>query len=382
MENKKNAAEVANEEIIVLETIENVEAPAEVTAEISTEVLEEVTEEVTEEVPAKKSTAKPTEKPAKRKAYNGATLLTTLGNMISDGNDLIFAEMPVDNQKAEIARMKADIKKGSVCYGKVIGVETSETSGIVMVIKRDTLRVIIPAEDFFAHSTMKDLDKDTKETRLRRYLQKGSHMFDASVSFVPKAMGKNSEDVPFVVASRKEAMDKLQEKHFYGATADVKVGSVAKASIVSVGPRYVTVECLGVESVIGTGGLSAFEYIENAAENFHRGEGLIVMVENLEVDTTNHEIKIEFSHSAVERIEAKVETASESMISGRYMATVVAVIKGYYVVIITGLKIRGLIPISDYVGTDSLIVGDSVVMLVTGVNKEKNMVIGRCMKSN
>lgn len=343
--------------------------------EIETNATEIMTEETTEQ-----NTATP-EKRTKRHAYNGAASLKSLGAIVSDGNDLIVADMPIDNQKAEITHMKADIKKSTVCYGKVIGVEDNGANGIVMVVKRDTLRVIIPAEDFFAHSTMKDLDKDSKEQRFIRYRRKGSHMFDAAVSFVPKAMGENDDGVPFVVASRKEAMDKLQEQHFFGSKADVKVGSVAKASIISVGPRYVTVECLGVEAVIGTGGLSAFEYIENAAENFRPGEGLIVAVENLEVDAENRTVKIEYSHSLVERLEAKVETANESMVNGRYMATVVAVIKGYYVVIITGLKIRGLIPVSDYVGTDSLIIGDSVVMLVTGINKEKNMVIGRCMKS-
>ncbi len=71
------------------------------------------------------------------------------------------------------------------------------------------------------------------------------------------------------------------------------------------------------------------------------------------------------------------------MLNGRYMATIVAVLPNYYVAIITGLKIRGLIPVNGgYVGTDSLIVGDNVVMLVTGINEEKNLVIGRCMKSN
>lgn len=318
---------------------------------------------------------------AKRPAYNGAAIISKLGNIVEDGNQLVTADMPNANQKAEIARMKADIKAGNVCYGKIIAVEVTDDSGVRMVLKRDTLRVVIPAEDFFAHSAMKDIEQDTKEQKFIRYRRKGSHMLGAAVSFVPKAMGEDDEGVPFVVASRKESMDKLQEQHFFGPHADVKLGSVTKASIISAGPRYVTVECLGVESVIGTGGLSAFEYIENAAEDYRPGMGLVVAVEALDVDKENHKInEISFSHSLVERCEAKVETASERMLNGRYMATVVAVIKGYYVVIITGLKIRGLIPLDSYVGTDSLIIGDTVSMLVTGVNKEKNMVIGRCMK--
>lgn len=310
-----------------------------------------------------------------------APAVTKLGASVDDGNDLIVAEMPVANQRAEITRMERAIRGGEICYGKVIGVEVGDRNDVRIVVKRDTLRVVIPAEDFFAHSVMKDMEAETEENKFIRYRRKASHMFDAAVSFVPKAMGYNEDGIPFVVASRKESMDKLQEKHFFGPNADVKVGSVAKASIISVGPRYVTVECLGVESVIGTGGLSAFSYIEDASEEFHNGEGLIVAVEKMTVDEENRKVTVDFSHSLVERLEAKVETASEKMLNGRYLATVVATLKDYYVVIITGLKIRGLIPIKDYTGSDTLIKGDSVVMLVTGINKERNLVIGRCLKA-
>lgn len=318
----------------------------------------------------------------KRSAHPGAASITKLGASLDDGNDLITAEMPVANQRAEIAQMERAIRKGEVCYGRVIGAEVGEHNKLNMVVKRDTLRVVIPAADFFAHSYMKEIDEETEENKFIRYRRKASHMFGAAVSFLPKALGYNESGVPFVAASRKEAMDKLQEKHFFSSRADVKEGAIAKASIISAGPRYVTVECLGVESIIGTGGLSAFSYIEDASKEFRVGEGLIVAVEKVNVDRESRKVSVDFSHALVERLEAKVETASDRMLNGRYLATVVAVLKEYYVVIITGLKIRGLIPINAYAGTESLIVGDSVVMLVTGVNEERNLVIGRCMRTN
>ena len=248
-------------------------------------------------------------------------------------------------------------------------------------MKRDTLRIVIPAEDFFYHSDMKDIEKATDDERFIRYRRKASHMLEAAVSFLPKGIGYDEDGIPFVIASRKQAMDKLQELHFFGPRADVHVGSVAKASIVSTGPRYVTVECLGVESVIGTGGLSAFAYIEDASQEFHVGEGLMVAVEKLDVDKENRTIDISLSHALIERSEAKVEMANEKMMNGRYIASVVAVLPKYYVVIIKGLKVRGLIPLENYNGVDPLLVGDDVVMLVTGINKERNMAIGRCIKA-
>ena len=339
--------------------------------------------ENTENIVVQETTEKEnTQAKVEKQTYPGANILK-LGPTISDENDLVVAEMPGANQRAEIAQMERAIKEETICYGKVVGVEVTTNNEVHIVVKRKTLRIVIPAEDFFAHSLMKDMDQESEEGKFIRYRRKASHMFGAAISFVPKGMGYNDNGVPFVVASRKTAMDKLQERHFFGPHADVSVGSVAKASIVSVGPRYVTVECLGLEVVIGTGGLSAFAYIEDASKEFHTGDGLIVAVEKLTVDKENRRVTAELSHSLVERLEAKVETVSDKMLNGRYMATIAAVLPNYYVAIITGLKIRGLIPVKDgYVGTDSLIVGDNVVMLVTGINEEKNLVIGRCMKSN
>lgn len=366
--------EPAVEEIAEEPEVEK-KAPAKRTSKKKAAV-ESVVESADNEAPLNEAAAE------KRSAHPGAATITKLGASLDDGNDLITAEMPVANQRAEITQMERAIRKGEVCYGRVIGAEVGEHNELNMVVKRDTLRVVIPAADFFAHSQMKEMDKESEDQKFIRYRRKASHMFGAAVSFVPKGLGYNESGVPFVAASRKEAMDKLQEKHFFGPRADVKEGDIAKASIISAGPRYVTVECLGVESIIGTGGLSAFSYVEDASKEFRVGDGLIVAVEKMDVDRDNRKVTVAFSHSLVERLEAKVETASDRMLNGRYLATVVAVLKEYYVVIITGLKIRGLIPINAYAGTDSLIVGDSVVMLVTGVNEERNLVIGRCMRTN
>ena len=50
---------------------------------------------------------------------------------------------------------------------------------------------------------------------------------------------------------------------------------------------------------------------------------------------------LSLSHALIERSEAKVEMANEKMMNGRYIASVVAVLPKYYVVIIKGLKVRG-----------------------------------------
>lgn len=358
------------------------DAVEEALEQMNAEEVESVAEQeaVEAETPAEDEEEKAAPAAPARRAPQKIELV---GSIIDDGNDMVFADMPGVRQNAEIARMKQDIHRKNICYAAVKGVEVTRDEKILIILKRDTLRIVIPAEDFFHFSQLKDIDQASAEERFLRYRRKASHYFKGVVSFLPLGMGEDEETgVPFVVASRKQAMEKLQSRHFFSRNADVKVGSVAKASIVSSGPRYAIVECLGIESVIGSGALSAFSYIEDVSEEYKPGMGLMVAVESLEVDRAKRKIDISLSHALIERSEAKVETVSERMINGRYDATVVASNDKFYFVIIEGMKIRGIVPKDYYYGTGELVRNDSVAFLVTGINKERNMLIGRCIKSN
>ena len=320
--------------------------------------------------------------PVEERTSRAPKTIQLLDGVIDDGNDMVTADMPGVRQNAEIQRMMQDIRRKNVCYAAVKGLEVNGDQ-VRIILKRDTLRIVIPAEDFFHFSQLKDIEQASAEEKFLRYRRKASHYFKGVVSFMPLAMGEDEETgVPFVIASRQQAMEKLQRIHFFSRNADVKVGSVAKASIISSGPRYAIVECLGVESVIGSGALSAFSYIDDVSEEFKPGMGLMVAVESLNVDRAKHTIDIALSHSLIERSQAKVETVSERMINGRYDATVVGSNDKFYFVIIEGMKIRGIVPKDFFYGTGELVRNDAVVFLVTGINKERNMLIGRCIKSN
>ena len=367
-----------------------VEQPAEqIAPEAVEEALEQMNAEEVESVAEQEAVEAETPAEDEEKAAPAAPARRALqkielvDSIIDDGNDMVFADMPGVRQNAEIARMKQDIHRRNICYAAVKGVEVTRDEKILIILKRDTLRIVIPAEDFFHFSQLKDIDQASDEERFLRYRRKASHYFKGVVSFLPLDMGEDDDTgVPFVVASRKQAMEKLQSRHFFSRNADVKVGSVAKASIVSSGPRYAIVECLGVESVIGSVALSAFSYIEDVSEEYKPGMGLMVAVESLDVDRAKRKIDISLSHALIERSEAKVETVSERMLNARYDATVVASNDKFYFVIIEGMKIRGIVPKDYYYGTGELVRNDSVAFLVTGINKERNMLIGRCIKSN
>lgn len=381
-------------EIMLNNELENEQAQAEQpTEKVTSAAIEEAIEQMNnedvesaaeqEEVAAAPAEEEQVEEAPAAPARRAPQKIELVGSIIDDGNDMVFADMPGVRQNAEIARMKQDIHRKNVCYAAVKGVEVTRDDKVLIILKRDTLRIVIPAEDFFHFSQLKDIDQASAEERFLRYRRKASHYFKGVVSFLPLGMGEDEETgVPFVVASRKQAMERLQNRHFFARNADVKVGSVAKASIVSSGPRYAIVECLGIESVIGSGALSAFTYIEDVSEEYKPGMGLMVAVESLDVDRAKRKVDISLSHALIERSEAKVETVSERMINGRYDATVVASNDKFYFVIIEGMKIRGIVPKDFYYGTGELVRNDSVAFLVTGINKERNMLIGRCIKSN
>ena len=73
-------------------------------------------------------------------------------HILDDGNDLVMANMPVDTQRREIRQMEMAIAAGTVCYGRIIAVEEVDHKYVRIIVKRDTLRIVIPAEDFFYHS--------------------------------------------------------------------------------------------------------------------------------------------------------------------------------------------------------------------------------------
>lgn len=305
-----------------------------------------------------------------------------LKNIIDDGNDLVYAEMPQTKQQEHLRQMKKAVRAKQVCYGRIYAIEEiSDKFLLRILVKKDSLKVIIPASDFFALSDFEgNIESETEEERFIRYRRRASHMLGAAISFIPLQIGENDDGVPFVVASRKAAMEKRQEEYFFAPNAPAEVGTIAKASIISTAPRYITVECLGVEATMGTGALSAFNYIEDASDVYEPGEGIMVAIEKLNVDKENKKIDISFSHSALERESVLSERVNDNMIKGRYDGVVVGEIGNYYIVILTGPKIRGLIPMDHYRGVDKLMRGDKVSVLVEDYNAKRNNIIGSCMR--
>lgn len=104
-----------------------------------------------------------------------------IGAFIDDGNDMLHVDMPEDRRARDLAEMRrcvADNKHGPRRFlqGKVFGVRPVQNGSAVVEVSRGTLRVMIPAEDFFYFSLMKGIEENDATTRQRRYLRKAKLM--------------------------------------------------------------------------------------------------------------------------------------------------------------------------------------------------------------
>jgi hypothetical protein len=350
--------------------------------EVTPEAVEEAVVQAAEPIDA--ATVEKPDKPvkAKKPAYN-SSWPKHVGKLLDDGNDMVEAVDPAEAQRREIVEMQKNIKAKTILHARVYGVEPAKDGkAVTIVAKHGTLRVVFDAVDFFAYSNMKDLDKDDQATRMQRYVRKGARMLNSIVSFIPVDMGKDAAGCPFVIGGRAIAMEALQDKYFFGEKPLAEKGSRAKAVVLAAGPRYITVECLGVESVMGSGSLSAFEFLSDVSERYKPGDGLFVIIEKIEIDKENRTVDVRFSHSLLERMTADVPEVSENMKKSRYIATVLHETDKYFIVCLDGQKIRGIVP-REYAKTtpgDPITVGCHVAMLVNNIDKDRNMVIGSCMK--
>lgn len=307
-----------------------------------------------------------------------------IGAFIDDGNDMLHVDMPEDRRARDLAEMRrcvADNKHGPRRFlqGKVFGVRPVQNGSAVVEVSRGTLRVMIPAEDFFYFSLMKGIEENDATTRQRRYLRKAKLMNGAIINFCPYMEAKSEDGEVVFAGSRQDAMQLQRNRHFFGRNADVQNGSRAIASILSSGPDYVIAEALGVETSIGAGALSAYEYIDDVSKKFHVGEGIPVVIEDLNVDNENGTVSLRMNRAILERRANPAMNIHSLARNGAYGATVTSVQDNYYRLIVDVGNIQARVACT---ASDELLTrGDRVTLLVYGYDDKRNYVWGACHKA-
>ena len=306
-----------------------------------------------------------------------------IGAFIDDGNDMLHVDMPEDRRARDLAEMRrcvADNKHGPRRFlqGKVFGVRPVQNGSAVVEVSRGTLRVMIPAEDFFYFSLMKGIEENDATTRQQRYLRKAKLMNGAIINFCPYMEAKSEDGEVVFAGSRQDAMQLQRNRHFFGRNADVQNGSRAIASILSSGPDYVIAEALGVETTIGAGALSAYEYIDDVSKKFHVGEGIPVVIKDLNVDNENGTVSMRMNRAILERRANPAMNIHSLARNGAYGATVTSVQDNYYRLIVDVGNIQARVART---ASDELLTrGDRVTLLVYGYDDKRNYVWGACHK--
>lgn len=322
------------------------------------------------------------EAPRATRRFNDDDL--AIGAFIDDGNDMLHVDMPEDRRARDLAEMRrciADNKRGPRRFlqGKVFGVRPVQNGSAVVEVSRGTLRVMIPAEDFFYFSLMKGIEENDATTRQRRYLRKAKLMNGAIINFCPYMEAKSDDGEVVFAGSRQDAMQLQRNRHFFGRNADVQNGSRAIASILSSGPDYVIAEALGVETSIGAGALSAYEYIDDVSKKFHVGEGIPVVIEDLNVDNENGTVSMRMNRAILERRANPAMNIHSLARNGAYGATVTSVQDNYYRLIVDVGNIQARVART---ASDELLTrGDRVTLLVYGYDDKRNYVWGACHKA-
>lgn len=307
-----------------------------------------------------------------------------IGAFIDDGNDMLHVDMPEDRRARDLAEMRrcvADNKHGPRRFlqGKVFGVRPVRNGSAAVEVSRGTLRVMIPAEDFFYFSLMKGIEENDAITRQHRYLRKAKLMNGAIINFCPYMEAKSEDGEVVFAGSRQDAMQLQRNRHFFGRNADVQNGSRAIASILSSGPDYVIAEALGVETSIGAGALSAYEYIDDVSKKFHVGEGIPVVIEDLNVDNENGTVSMRMNRAILERRANPAMNIHSLARNGAYGATVTSVQDNYYRLIVDVGNIQARVART---ASDELLTrGDRVTLLVYGYDDKRNYVWGACHKA-
>lgn len=339
--------------------------------------------EATEAAPANEGVDEEVnEVPRATRRFNDDDL--AIGAFIDDGNDMLHVDMPEDRRARDLAEMRrcvADNKHGRRRFlqGKVFGVRPVQNGSAVVEVSRGTLRVMIPAEDFFYFSLMKGIEENDATTRQHRYLRKAKLMNGAIINFCPYMEAKSEDGEVVFAGSRQDAMQLQRNRHFFGRNADVQNGSRAIASILSSGPDYVIAEALGVETSIGAGALSAYEYIDDVSKKFHVGEGIPVVIEDLNVDNENGTVSMRMNRAILERRANPAMNIHSLARNGAYGATVTSVQDNYYRLIVDVGNIQARVART---ASDELLTrGDRVTLLVYGYDDKRNYVWGACHKA-
>lgn len=393
---------------------ENAEAPAEATEEAAAEQEKAEDAAAPEDEGAPAEPAAPTRQRRQRRPRQRPSqddLVSESANYMGDYYHVVKADVAY---KEELARIKAIIehnrevsRTGEGEYQFMVAMmtandevrENNDPNNLravrvyaVQVLPNGrgfgTLRLVFTGEDFTAYSNIvRDEDESDSEI-LRRQRRYTNHAPMSKFQCVPVEISYPDPDengnvgLPSVICSRAFAMEKQQDKFFFGDEPLAKVGAHGPAYIMSADSNGVRVEFMGIETRITRGQLTSRHLVTDASESYKPGMAIDVAIRELEVDKENRTIKIRLSGVLREIQLGLVKNVRDIDLTTKphEVAQVVVVTERHYIVRLLSWGIIGIIAKENVNPKVPLSVRDNVWMEITGVNEKYNRVIGNCFK--
>ena len=181
-------------------------------------------------------------------------------------NDQERGITPEDSDDVKWNFMSGAARRRAVLTGIVAGLEDMNTYNPICVVDFEGIRVVIPASEMFVDSWPTDTAiPEEKLITLGR-------MLGATIDFVLVGVDIRNRAA---VASRRTAL--LQRQAKYYASGRVKPGTRVACRVIGVGGNRITVEAVGVDSVISARSLS-WEWFADATSVYATGDLVVAKV--------------------------------------------------------------------------------------------------------
>lgn len=239
--------------------------------------------------------------PAPRRRRKIAEVTTKSEEILKEDSKKLSAE---EQTLKTLNKLKSAQRTGEILEGTVFGVEPYG-DGVDAVILWNDQRVMIRDDEYFMpdYSFGEAYPSMSKEDQIDRRRRVLSYQQGARVPFIVKGIERtkyvnpdgDSETILVVGASRKEAMNKMKEIHFFANINNrPQVGDLAEANVIAVREDRAVVECLGIETRIDAFNI-ADGYVENCQEFIKPGDTMPVRIRKLHIDEDTHRVYLTVS---------------------------------------------------------------------------------------
>ena len=238
-------------------------------------------------------------------------------------------------------------------------------------------KLVFEGNDFTAYSGIVKSEDESDSDVLRRQRSYTNHAPGSIFQCVPvKIVRKENGQVDHVICSRAFAMERMQDRFFFGDHPLAHEGGVAYA-------YGVRVECMGIETRINRGQLTSRQLITSAKNFYKPGMKLNVVIRRLVVNKEERTIEdIQLSGVQYEIQQGLVRNVKDFDLAAKphELAQVVTVTQNFYVVRLTASGIIGLIAHDNIRDNQTLAVNDNVWMEIVRVDEKSNRVLGNGIK--